>query len=89
MTVHPGSATSEQNRPINAEADRSLDGPAHGRRVDGHDLATLAAHPQHTVTMLLAKVVDVGAGGLEDPQPEKAEHRDQREVVPVRRSLAV
>jgi hypothetical protein len=26
----------------------------------------------------------VGGGGLEDPQPEQAQHRDQREVVPVR-----
>ena len=33
--------------------------------------------------MFLAEVVDVGAGGLEDPQAEEAEHRDEREVVGV------
>jgi hypothetical protein len=43
-------------------------------------LVALAAHQQHSVTVLLADVFDVGSGGLEDPQPEEPEHRDQREV---------
>ncbi|MER6808212.1 hypothetical protein ABT299_02935 [Spirillospora sp. NPDC000708] len=30
--------------------------------------------------MFLAQIVDVGAGGLEDPQPEQPEHRHQREI---------
>jgi hypothetical protein len=32
------------------------------------------------VAVLLAQVCDIGTGGLEDPQPEQAEHRYQREV---------
>jgi hypothetical protein len=31
--------------------------------------------------MPLAEVGDVRAGGLEDPQPQQAEHRHQREVI--------
>ena len=33
--------------------------------------------------MFLAKIVDVRAGGLEDPQAQQPEHGDQGEVVPV------
>jgi hypothetical protein len=32
------------------------------------------------VTVFLAEIGDVGAGGLEDPQAEQAEHGYQREV---------
>ena len=35
--------------------------------------------------MLLAQVLDVAAGGLEDPQAQQPQHRDQREVAAVRR----
>ena len=35
------------------------------------------------MSMLLAQVADAGAAGFEDPQPEKAEHRDESEVVEV------
>ena len=35
--------------------------------------------------MDLGEVGDVGAGGLEDPESEQAEHRDQGEVVGVGR----
>jgi hypothetical protein len=33
--------------------------------------------------VLLTEVLDAGAAGFEDPQPEQAEHRDEREVVVV------
>ncbi len=32
------------------------------------------------MAVFLAQVADVGGGGFEDPQPEQAEHGDQREV---------
>jgi hypothetical protein len=35
------------------------------------------------VAVLFAEVVDVAAGGLEDPKPEQTQHRDQGEVAPV------
>ena len=35
------------------------------------------------MAVFLTEVADVRAAGLEDPQPEQAEHRDQREVVMV------
>jgi hypothetical protein len=38
-----------------------------------------------TVAVFLTEVVDVRAAGFEDPQAEQAQHRDQREVVVVRR----
>ena len=63
-----------------------LDGTADGRRQrDEHDLAALPADPEHPVAVLLAEVIDVAAGGLEDPQAEEPEHRDEREVATVGR----
>jgi hypothetical protein len=35
------------------------------------------------VAVFLAEVGDVRGGGLEDPQPQEAEHGHQGEVVPV------
>src|SRR5437868_8251567 len=37
-------------------------------------------HTQHPVTVLLAEIGDVRAGGLEDPQAEQPEHGHEREV---------
>jgi hypothetical protein len=37
------------------------------------------------VAVFLAKIADIRAGGFEDPQAQQAEHRHQREVVPVSR----
>ena len=59
--------------------------PTAGGSGDQDDLGALAAHPQHPVAVLLAKVGDVRAGSFEDPQAQQAEHGDQREVAPVRR----
>ncbi|HEX6338155.1 MAG TPA: hypothetical protein VFZ85_14430 [Jiangellaceae bacterium] len=49
-----------------------------------HYFGALADHPQHAVSVFLAQVGDVRAGGFEDPQPEQAQHRHQREVIRVR-----
>ena len=76
----------QQDRPGGPVADGAVDGAAdRGRQRDEDDLVALAAHAQDAVAVLLAEVVDVGAGGLEDPQPEQAEHGDEREVVAVGR----
>jgi hypothetical protein len=51
-------------------------------------LAALAAYAQDPVSVLLAEVGDVRAGGLEDPQAEQAEqaeHGHQREIEGIRR----
>ena len=79
--VHPGAAAVEQDRPAGAVGDRPVDGAADGwRQRYPDDLCALAAHAQHPVTVLLAEVGDVRAGGLEDPQAEEAEHGHRREV---------
>ena len=76
----------QQDRPGGPLADGAVDGAAdRGWQRDEDDLVALAADPQHAVAVLLAEVVDVGAGGLEDPQAEQSEHGDQREVVRVGR----
>ena len=63
-----------------------VDGPGDGGwEGDVDDLVALAVHVQDPVAVDLGQVGDVGAGGLEDPQPEQAEHRDQGEVVGVGR----
>ena len=56
------------------------------RRPQGHQdgLGALAAHAQYPVAVLLTKVGDVRAGGLEDPQAEQPEHGHQGEVAWVR-----
>ena len=68
----------------------SRSGPLGARAVDGtadrgwqrnqDDLAALASHPKDPMPVFLAQVVDVGADGLEDPQPEQAKQAHQREV---------
>jgi hypothetical protein len=55
---------------------------AGGKRHQG-DLVALAVHAQHPVAVLFAEVANVAAGGLEDPQPEQTQHRDQGEVEPI------
>ena len=60
--------------------DDSADG---GWQRDQNDFVTLALHAQDAVTVLLAEVVNVTAGGLEDPETKEAEHRDQGEVTVV------
>jgi hypothetical protein len=54
-----------------ARSDRTVDGPAdRGRQRDQDHLGVLAAHPQYPVSVLLAEIGDIRAGGFEDPQAE-------------------
>jgi hypothetical protein len=70
--------------PAGAGADCLVDGPAdRWRQRDQDNLGAFAAHAQHPMAVLFAKIGDVGAGGLEDPQAEQPEHRHQREVAHV------
>jgi len=72
---------SEQDRADSPASDRSLDGPTNrGRQREQDDLVTFAVHAQNAVTVLFAEVADVAAGGLQLPQTQQAEHRDQREL---------
>ncbi len=81
VPVHPGAAAVEQDRPPRPGPGCPVDGPADGgRQRDQDDLGALAAHAQHPVAVLFVQVGDVGAGGLEDPQAQQAEHGRQREV---------
>jgi hypothetical protein len=69
VPVHPGPAGVEQDRSGRAVTDGSVDRPAHCRRKwEQHVPGALADHAQHPVTVFLAQVANVGAGGLEDPQ---------------------
>jgi hypothetical protein len=75
VTVHPGAAAVEQDRPARADSSSPFDSPFHcGRQRDQDDLGALAAHAQHPVAMFFAEVTDVGASGFEDPQAEQPEH---------------
>ena len=86
VPVHPGAAAGEQDRARGAVADGAVDGAADGWwQRDQDDLVAFAVDPQDAVAVFLAEVVDVGAAGFEDPQPEQAEHGDQGEVVGVGR----
>ena len=59
--------------------DGQVDRPGRaGRQRDGHHLAALTGDRQRPVPALQAQVLDVGAGGLRDPQPVQREQRDQR-----------
>jgi hypothetical protein len=82
MPVHPRPEGVAQDRTTVTILDRTVESAGHRRRKRNQDdLAALAPHPQDPVAVFLAKVVDVRAAGLEDPQSEQAEHRDKREVV--------
>jgi hypothetical protein len=81
VAIHPDAAAVEQDRAVCTGADRLVDGPADGWwQRDQDDLGPFAAHAQHPVAVLFAKVGDVRAGGFEGPQAEQAEHRHEREV---------
>ena len=48
------------------------------RERDGDDPAALAGNRESPVAALQIEVLDVGAGGVGDPQPVQREQRDQR-----------
>jgi hypothetical protein len=84
MPVHPCAVAVEQDWAGVTVIRGAVDSPADRRRQrDQDDLAAFPADPQDPVAVLLAKVTDVRAGGLEYPQAQEAQHGHQREVVPV------
>ena len=86
VPVHPGTPGIQQDRPADPGVYGPVDGPAdRGRQRDQYHLGALAAHPQHPMAVLLAKVSDIRAGGFKDPQAQQAEHGHQREVARVGR----
>jgi hypothetical protein len=80
MPVHPRAVAVEQDRPEVTAVHGTVDRPAcrRGQR-NQDDLAAFPADPQDPVAMLLAKVTDVRAGGLEDPQAQQPQHGHQGE----------
>ena len=90
VAVHPCAAQVEQQRAVGSPVDGAVDRPPDRGRQQRHedDLGALADRPQHPVAVLFADVGDVGGAGLEDAQPEQAEHGDQGEVVAVCRLAA-
>ena len=86
VPVHPGTPGGQQDGSGRPFVDGPLDRAADRRRQwDKDHLAALPADAQHPVAVLLAQVLDVAAGGLEDPQAQQPQHRDQREVAQVGR----
>ena len=86
MAIHAGAVAGAQDRSCFPCVDSPVDGPAHrGWQRNQGDFAALADDAKYPVAMFLAKVGDVGVGGFEDPQPQQAEHGDQREVEDVAR----
>src|SRR5579862_2483751 len=66
MPVHPGTAAVEQDRPAIPGAYCPVDSAPDGwRQRDQDHLGALAAHTGDPVTVFLANMVDVGAGGFE------------------------
>src|SRR4051794_1196146 len=62
----------------------SVDGSGHCRRKRCQDdLVALAVDAEHAMAVDLAELLDVGAGGFKDAQPEEPEHGDQGEIVGV------
>lgn len=86
VPIHPASSPAPQDRAASASVDRPVERPAHCRRQrNKRDLVAFALDSQDAVTVDLLQCLDVGAGGLEDTQPEKPEKGDEGEVIDVRR----
>ena len=85
VPVHPGAAPVQQDRPAGPCGYCPVDGPSDGgRQRDQDNLGAFAAHAQHPVAVLLAKIGDIRAGRFEDPQAQQAQHGHQGEVTLVR-----
>jgi hypothetical protein len=81
VPVHACASAIEQDSAIGTAPYGPVYGPPDGGwQRDQNDLGAFAAYAQHPVAVLFAKISDISAGGLEDPQAEKSEHRDEREV---------
>nr|WP_231929695.1 hypothetical protein [Micromonospora inositola] len=85
VPVHPHAEGVAQDRPAGAVVDGPVDGSGHrGWQRDEHDLATLAAHAQYPVAVLLAQVGDAGPAGFEDPQAERKREQERQPYITVR-----
>jgi hypothetical protein len=79
VPVQPPPVRGQEHRTISAFAGGQVDRPRGPRRQrDSDDLAALAGDGQRPVPALQAQLLDVGAGGLRDPQPVQREQGDQR-----------
>ena len=79
VPVESSPVRGQEHRPFGALADGQVERPGGPRRQrNGDDLSALAGDGQRSVPALQAKVLDVGAGGLRDPQPVQGEQGDQR-----------
>nr|WP_024936266.1 hypothetical protein [Actinomadura madurae] len=71
VPIHPDPAGVEQDRSGRPVAGGVVDGSADCRwRRGQHDPGALADHAEDSLAVFLVQVVDVDAGGLEDPQPD-------------------
>ena len=78
VPVQSLSVRGEEDRPFHAFANGQVDRPCRaGRERDGDDLAALAGDDKRPVTALDTQVLDVGAGGLGNPQPVEGQQGDQ------------
>jgi len=79
MPVQAAPVSGEEDGAVAAFAGGQVDCPGGaGRERDGDNLAALAGDRQRPVATFQAQVLDVGTGGLGDPQPVQREQRDQR-----------
>ena len=80
VAVHPSAAAIEQDRPVDTDADRAVNGPPDGwRQLDQDDLGAFAAHPQHPVTMFFRSAMSAPVAS-KIRQAEQPKHGHQREV---------
>jgi hypothetical protein len=79
VPVQPLPGSGQEDGAAGAFAGGQVDRPRGPRRErDGDDLAALAGDGQRPVAAFQAQVLDVGAGGLRDPQPVQGEQGDER-----------
>jgi len=70
VPVEPPAIGGQEDRPVAALADGQVDRPRRAwRQRDGDDLAAFAGDDQRPVAALDTQRLDVGTGGLGDPQP--------------------
>jgi hypothetical protein len=72
VPIHARAACGQKHRAGAPLVNGALEGAAHSEwKRNEYDLVALAAYPQHSVAVLLAEVLDVAAGGFEDPEPSR------------------
>src|SRR5271166_4015382 len=78
-TIRPAPVDGEEDGPVAPFAGGQVDRPGGARRErDGDDLAALAGDRQGPVPSLQAQLLDIGTGGLRDPQTVQGEEGYQR-----------